>query len=416
MELLRDYLKNFNLCESLYENDLFSDSHVDSKAQVKYLYTNGVAVPQYINEYWTAKQRQGNAIHEITYRACFKPQLPRFFINLLTKEHDIVYDPFSGRGTTALEAALCGRRFVANDINPLSTLLAKPRVRPPTLADITQRVYDIDFEKPKESDMDLSMFFHIDTLHEILCLKEYLSSHTDSDYIDDWIRMVATNRLTGHSKGFFSVYTLPPNQAVSPEKQKKINTQRNQTPPYKNTKEIIIKKSHTLLRDINDTTRTRLHGVADQSTFLNADARLCGDIPDESIALTVTSPPFLNIVQYAQDNWLRCWFNMLDIDSISQRIVMAKTTADWCDFIEKVFADLYRVTKRGGHVAFEVGEVRHGKILLDEYVTDIGIKVGFKCIGILINTQAFTKTANIWGVENNKSGTNTNRIVLFRKI
>ena len=39
------------------------------------------------------------------------------------------------------------------------------------------------------------------------------------------------NRLTGHSAGFFSVYTMPPNQAVSIESQRKINTRRRQSPP-----------------------------------------------------------------------------------------------------------------------------------------------------------------------------------------
>ena len=39
--------------------------------------------------------------------------------------------------------------------------------------------------------------------------------------------MIALNRLTGHSPGFFSVYTLPPNQAVSVKAQRKINRDRN---------------------------------------------------------------------------------------------------------------------------------------------------------------------------------------------
>ncbi|GAG78686.1 unnamed protein product, partial [marine sediment metagenome] len=34
---------------------------------------------------------------------------------------------------------------------------------------------------------------------------------------------------------------------------------------------------------------------------------------------------------------------------------------------------------------------------------------------IVINEQDFTKTSNIWGIKNKESGTNTNRIVLFRK-
>ena len=36
-------------------------------------------------------------------------------------------------------------------------------------------------------------------------------------------------------------------------------------------------------------------------------------------------------------------------------------------------------------------------------------------MGFLVNQQVFTKTANIWGIDNNTRGTNTNRIVLLRK-
>ncbi|HLP20496.1 MAG TPA: DNA methyltransferase, partial [Chitinophagales bacterium] len=60
----------------------------------------GHKVPVFVNEFWTAKKRQANAIHEISYRACFKPELPRFFIERFTQPGDVVYDPFNGRGTT----------------------------------------------------------------------------------------------------------------------------------------------------------------------------------------------------------------------------------------------------------------------------------------------------------------------------
>ena len=33
----------------------------------------------------------------------------------------------------------------------------------------------------------------------------------------------------------------------------------------------------------------------------------------------------------------------------------------------------------------------------------------------MLTYQEFTKTANCWGVDNNAKGTNTNRIVVFRK-
>jgi hypothetical protein len=34
---------------------------------------------------------------------------------------------------------------------------------------------------------------------------------------------------------------------------------------------------------------------------------------------------------------------------------------------------------------------------------------------VIVNQQSFTKTANIWGVSNNRKGTNTNRIVFLQK-
>lgn len=34
-----------------------------------------------VNEFWTSAQRQAHSLHEISYRACFKPQLPGFFIS-----------------------------------------------------------------------------------------------------------------------------------------------------------------------------------------------------------------------------------------------------------------------------------------------------------------------------------------------
>src|SRR5438552_17177896 len=104
------------------------------------------ALPTFVNEFWTAKQRQAHSLHEVSYRACFKPQLPRFFIERLTQPGDVVYDPFMGRGTTPIEAALLGRVPYGSDINPLSAVLTRPRLHPPTLDQMAQRLAEIDFD------------------------------------------------------------------------------------------------------------------------------------------------------------------------------------------------------------------------------------------------------------------------------
>jgi hypothetical protein len=365
---------------------------------------------KFVNEFWTAKQRQANSIHEISYRACYKPQLPRFFIDILTKKGDVVYDPFAGRGTTLIEAALMRRKVVSNDVNPLSRLLVEPRLNIPTIVEIEDRLDSIKIGKSK-ADIDLSMFFHSDTESEIISLKNQL---TDA-FVDNWIRMVATNRLTGHSAGFFSGYTLPPNQAVSQKSQKVINERLGLSPPYKNTKEIILKKSKSLYRNLNSKIVAELERIGQSAIFSNKDSRATSHIPDSSINLTVTSPPFLNIVRYADDNWLRCWFNDIDVSEVERKISLCRDVETWSDMMSHVFDELYRVTVPGGWVAFEVGEVNNGKVKLDEYVVPLGIESGFTCAGVMVNSQDFTKTSNIWGVDNMKTGTNTNRIVLFNK-
>lgn len=388
----------------------------DLAAQLKGFTLNGAptivedwnGVPFFYNEFWTARQRQAHRIHEVSYRACFKPQLPAFFINRLTRPGDRVYDPFMGRGTTPIEAAILGRRPVGNDVNPLSAMLVRPRLHAPSEAQVERRLREIDWTWSGPVREDLSVFYHAETLGQIHALRHWFAERQAIgafDPVDDWIRMVAINRLTGHSPGFFSVYTLPPNQAVSIDAQTKINAKRAQVPPVRSVPAIILKKSRSLLGDHD---------------FRAVDAQLCTgpgeatpQIEDASVDLVVTSPPFLDIVQYAQDNWLRCWF--AGIDAAQVPISMHKKVEDWQAFTHRTFAELARVVRPGGHVAYEVGEVRNGKVQLEKVVLAAMEGLPFKPVGVVVNVQEFTKTANCWGVSNNAAGTNTNRIVVAKR-
>lgn len=376
-----------------------------------------IDLPVFINEFWTSKQRAASSIHEISYRACFKPQLPRFFITRLTNPGDVVYDPFMGRGTTPLEAGLLGRIPAGCDINPLSRILLEPRFNPPTEAEVAGRLSSLPDSGPRPSDYrELEAFYHPNTLNKIIALREYLldrEANGKLDHIDKWIRMVATNRLTGHSSGFFSVYTLPPNQAVTVESQIKINKKRDQVPPDRDIKAIIQKKTRTLLNKLDPSDMSALRKIADSSQIFTGSCDDTPSIPSNSVSLVVTSPPFLDVVNYQKDNWLRCWFNGLDADSIS--IWQLKKVEDWSGAMTRVFRELLRILKPGGYVAFEVGEVRGGKILMENLVVPAARKVGLDPKLVMINDQVFTKTANCWGVSNSTKGTNTNRVILLQK-
>ena len=374
------------------------------------------STPTFVNEFWTARQRAANSLHEISYRACFKPQLPRFFIERLTQPGDRVYDPFMGRGTTLLEAGLLGRIPLGCDINPLSVVLARPRLRLPMLEEVEKRLQEIDLSAQDETSEDLLVFFHLETLKQIASLRKYFRQREKKqalDPVDEWIRMVALNRLTGHSPGFFSVYTMPPNQAVSARSQRKINERRGQTPPPRDVIKIILKKSRLLLQDCDTRLRQTLAKTAGSAQCLTQAASATPQIKSDSVTLVVTSPPFLNVVDYAGDNWLRCWF--LGIDPASVELTSPRKLTDWQDVMTKVFHELHRVLRPAGYIAFEVGEVRGGTIKLEGAVLACGLAAGLTPELVMINDQKFTKTSNCWGVDNNFKGTNTNRIVVFRK-
>ena len=366
-----------------------------------------IDIPTHVDEFWTAKQRAGHSLHEVSYRACYKPQLPAYFIQKFCKSESVVYDPFMGRGTTLIESQLHGHRAIGNDVNPLSKILTYPRLNPPTLTAIEKRLQEINLSTDAEIDKELLVFFHKDTLQEIYGWRNYFQQK-QLDAVDAWLQMVACSRLTGHSTGFFSVFTLPPNLAASVASQRRINERRNQEPEYRDTKALIHRKSKQLLRH-----SLPEHFSRNEVLLLTESADSTPQIADESVDLVVTSPPFLDTIDYMQDNWLRMWFCGIEIEQ--GKIWQLKSLEDWTARMTEVFMELHRILKPGGRIAFEVGEVRNGTVFLENAVAKAALDAGLTPEELIVNTQRFTKTANCWGVSNNRKGTNSNRIVILHK-
>jgi hypothetical protein len=207
---------------------------------------------------------------------------------------------------------------------------------------------------------------------------------------------------------------LPPNQATSVVAQARINAKRNQVPPPRDVRAIILKKSRSLMSDLTSVNRQTLREVASKARMVTASADATPEISDGSVRLVITSPPFLDVVNYRDDNWLRCWFN--GIDAATLPIWNARNELAWQERMTGVFHELRRVLEIGGWIAFEVGEVRGGKIQLEHAVIRAMRAASIQPCLVLINAQTFTKTANCWGVDNNALGTNSNRVVLGRKM
>lgn len=372
-----------------------------------------------VGELWTAQQRQMHSLHYVvSYRASFKPELPDFCIRRYSDKGAVVYDPFCGRGTTALQANLLGRVAVSSDVNPLAVKLVQAKTEPVGLDEVVLRLNEVDFRRP----VDLSgykeqfaPFYHPDTYREMVNLRTFVNKNPDR--INRFIELIAISRLHGHSPGFFSVYSFP-QISIPAANQRQINIKRGQIPEYRAIAPRIIKKSAHALRD---GFTSEFFSVSSANMFQVSDSRDLDWLMPNSVDLVVTSPPFLDKVDYLTDNWLENWFAGVDQKPFAKNLVMCSSLEEWTKFIRDVLGELIRVVKPGGYAVIEVGEVEKAgeTVYLDEVVAEQASSISdhgkrFAIHEVLINKQNFTKLANCFNVDNNRKGTNTNRLVVIK--
>lgn len=376
---------------------------------------------EFRGELWTSTQRQMHSLHyAVSYRASFKPELPEFCIGRYSAPGDIVLDPFTGRGTTALQAALMGRIPYASDANPLASLLTAAKLKPAGLDEIVLRLHEIDLLRPvplKAYQEMLSPFYHPDTYRELVNLR--LAIKNNPDRINKFIELLAISRLHGHSGGFFSVYSFP-QISIPPERQELINRKRRQEPEYRSVIPRIIKKAAQSLRD---SLTTDFHRHAAQGRVERSDARSMHWLQRNSVDLIVGSPPFLDKVDYLTDNWLEFWFSGISPRSFQNQMMMSSSVDEWRSFMRDVLRESLRVIKPNSFIIYEVGEVEteQGTVYLDEVLGEEVERIKdtekfLRVEEVLINQQSFSKLSNCFQVENNRKGTNTNRLVVLSAV
>jgi DNA modification methylase len=368
-----------------------------------------------IGEFWTSKQRQSHTLHYcISYRAAFKPELPQYFINrYLKKKKRTILDPFGGRGTTTIQANLDGHFGIHNDINPLSIFLAKSRKVIPSFEKMEKIINGLNLNQKRSDELkdnDLSHFYHPKTLQEIKNLKEIYKKDNSPELT--YIMLTALSRLHGHSDGFFSVYTFP-QISIPATSQKRNNEKRNQIPEYKSIKERILKKMKT---DLSDPLPPFYHEFSKKNKYTQSFSYNMKEVPSDSVDLIVTSPPFLDKVDYINDNWLKAWFLDIDLNFLTG-VSIIQNPNDWKIFIQSTLKECHRVMKKNSFLVMEVGDVLYKKELLnlDELVIESAEKSSLYWEKTIINSQKFTKLSNCWNISNNEKGTNSNRCVVLSR-
>lgn len=243
------------------------------------------------------------------YFAMFPETFVRRNVVAWSKQDDLILDPFSGRGTTVFESLLNNRRGIGCDTNPVAVCLSKAKVDPPTLDDLRSRISMLDQRSrsasltgPEGEDEFFRLCFHEDTLRQILFLRRALNWRTDRT--DAMIAALALGCLHGESHKTELCFSnrMPRTISTKPAYSVRWWTARNCLPPKRDIFSILTACAQYRYQWPLPT----LKGKVVEGDVRKASVLLRGF--KEKVRLVITSPPYLDITDYHEDQWLRLWF------------------------------------------------------------------------------------------------------------
>ena len=175
-----------------------------------------------------ADKRDTDSLHTLcSYLGAFPPSLARYFINYFTDENEIVFDPFSGRGTTILESRLLNRNSFGSDLNPIAIALSRAKSQTLNKKDIISRIerlkdyfdYALYLPEAQAETDDIHLIFHQGTIAQLCYLKDKLLG--SSDKIDQFLIGAILGILHGGERkngtsGYLSI-SMPNTFSMAPE-------------------------------------------------------------------------------------------------------------------------------------------------------------------------------------------------------
>jgi len=352
------------------------------------------------------------------YPAKFIPQIPQLCIRKYSEKFDYIIDPFCGSGTTLVEAMLLYRNSYGIDINPLAQLIARVKTTPLDLEElkicyneiiefldlgIKNKITKPEFI-PDDSDFpNLEYWFSNKVLLELKQIQERINQ-LQNNAIKEFFLLVLSSIIRKVS--------FADNDQLHPAKTKFAKSQKNkEIGAFETFKSSLIKKYKIIKRfssyNFSDTT----------CKIIGKDA--CSIDLNDGIDLAVTSPPYVNALDYVRIHKLEAYWvgllkekdilplrqNFIGTDNIyadDYKEVPHSSNEILNDILEKIYksdrkragiinkyftemskniGEIYRVLKENGKYCFVIGSniinnilVPTPKILIQIAESDFGFK------------------------------------------
>jgi hypothetical protein len=397
----------------------------------------------------------GPSMHPMcSYLASFPAGLAHAFIARYSRPGDVVLDPFSGRGTTPLQAVAEGRIGLGNDLNPFAHLLTGAKVEPARPAESSTRLAALQaawasnagawldlaehvVRRPAHPSAriplagsragpdarsesvppEVALAFHPRTLGQLLFVRTMLRP---DDHVDRFLSGALAGILHGKTPSYLST-VMPNTFSMAPRYVRTFVKQTGFVPQDRDVFSGLAAKLQRLYRDpVPTTTGLALLGDARTAGARARTALAERGLPDRA-RLVVTSPPYLRVVKYGYYNWLRAWLHGFDAREIDATLDDAHHREPYVAFLREVLGNLRGALTDDAVVVLVIGDVETdrgrplaGGVGLAERVwLEAAYPTGYRLAGLVRDDIApGRKMTRLWGEEAGRA-TKTDRILVL---
>ena len=338
------------------------------------------------------------------YKEGFASELVQYCIDDFSKtrksEPKIILDPFCGTGTTLLSAKAAGIRSIGIDASPLAVFIAQTKCDEYFERDLEAVEEFITNKKtaPISTRWEFELFdpraaFPKRNYNEILALRAGIEE-VENPRARNLLLLALLSVLPQASLILKDGGVL------------KIRKDRKAAP----AKEIFTRKVKSMIREL----RNRAINGPNQSAYLG-DARAL-DIANETIDLVITSPPYLNNIDYSKIYGLELSLlsmskseaeimRMLAIRSFIGRDMNVGSEAmppevgeigekiqiigTYFKDMEAAIIEMYRVLRPGGVAYVNVSNsvIHETHVLVDEVFAEMAERIGFSEVEIIVGAE-----------------------------
>lgn len=297
-----------------------------------------------------------STFHQLApYIGKMKSSMAKALIEKYSSKGDLVCDPFVGSGVVALESLIGERGILASDISPYAYVLTKAKLVPPRTVEEALDKADFFCTEMKMRANGVSLrvvpkwvrsFFHPMTLKEVIALTGLLRQRRE------YFLLACLLGILHHQRPGFLSY--PSSHLV----------------PYLRTKMFPKEQFPELYeyRPVYERLKAKIKRSYRRFSYPDPELpRVCRKVnaanawlPEGAVDAVITSPPYMNALDYARDNRLRLWF--LGVSNYErQDEKVPNNPKEFILLMERCMRNIYQGLRRKGACVLIIGEVGRSK-------------------------------------------------------